>query len=120
MFLKYTKSDYTFITYEELVINPDIAIKKLASILDLPAHEVMLQRLNVPSAVTVQSDKGVKKAIQESKNAEELCTRWKQKLASSEVDLLWKIIEVFELDTIYNKESGLPNPKFSIAKIPTN
>jgi hypothetical protein len=115
IFLKYTKRDFTFITYEELVVNPDSALKELATILNLPSYELMIQMLNVPSAVTVQSDMGVKKAVQENKNAEELCTRWKKKLSSDQVDILWKIMEVFELDTIYDKESGFPNDKFTLS-----
>lgn len=110
--LHYKKNDWIIFTYEQLVVDPVPVIELLARELNLPLTDRMIEGLNVPSAVTVQSESGTSGQIR-SVARNQLVSKWKERISEEQAVHLWRIVDAFGLD-IYNKDSSLPVKAYTI------
>jgi hypothetical protein len=121
--LRQVADDWTIVSYEQLVLDPEPVVARLAKRLDLPRPERMLARLKKPSYSTKWSDDKTKKVLEERLQVGEeradkkldtwLIEKWREKVDDDEERRLMKILEVFELD-LYRHGDSLPASRFWI------
>ena len=112
--LKQRKSDWIFITYEQLVQEPEKVLAHLTEKLDLKRTQNMLENLTKPSGVLRLSDSETKKLLQDqSSNREAIISKWKKKVTPEMEDACWKIVKAFDID-IYGPDSFMPKSDYLI------
>ncbi len=104
--LNNANDDWTILTYEQLVLNPDPIVDYLAKKYNLSSKERIVLRLRKPSAVTVQSDPGTKEDILNSEGIE-LINKWRTQISPDTESQIYEILEVFGLN-IYDRFTSTP------------
>ena len=106
------------ITYEELVMNREPVIQKLAEYLNLPKPDKMLLRSLKPSGSTDKSSQTNKELLQEVQKGSasflQLINKWKGKVDMEMVQNAQNILNLFDID-IYTAEEIMPSPKYLIS-----
>lgn len=105
--LKYAKKVDLRVTYEELVLQPQIAISTLASKLDLTNLSGMKKRISKPSNSRIYSFRETNKAIKDE-NKQYLINRWEEKVSLKDKSLIEAILKVFEISE-YSAYSIFPS-----------
>ena len=103
--------NWTIITYEQLVLNPEPVIKHICEKFGLSRPDKIISRLKIPSAVTVQSKTGTKDLIKNDRLS--LINKWKKSITEKEQIKLWNIIEMFNIK-IYDIDSSYPVKEYTI------
>jgi hypothetical protein len=103
--LKSRQKDWIVITYEQLVLEPEIVISHLAGRLELTHVDRMLKRLGRPSATTWQSEEKTRNTIAGSEKKSWLIDRWRERVPESEERSLMKILDRFDIDAYFFKSS---------------
>jgi len=108
--------DWLIIFYENLTVEPEKVIKKLANHCDLPNAEKIIQSVNIPSAVTIQSEKASVNLMQDTSNKrQELISKWRSKVSESDAKKYFEICKKMKLD-IYKFDTDLPRMDFFNSK----
>jgi hypothetical protein len=108
--LRSATADWTVISYEQLVLEPEPVIQLLARRLDLPNPERFLRRLGVPSASTYKSDERTRTVLAHSATERAnqwLVNKWREKVGEDEERRAMNIVEQFDI-SVYKFGSGLP------------
>lgn len=101
-----TMPHWTFITYEEILLNPVASCNHLANVLCLDNRDLLLEAVDQPSTNIRMSNQETQQILKEQNDVERrknLVTKWRHKVKSSEEDSAMSIMEVFDLD-IYIKD----------------
>lgn len=106
--------DWIILTYEQLVIEPDIIISKLKEeFKDLNIKDIMSNIKNA-SRTTHKSDNETKKKFQEkSYDKKWLTQKWLKKVSIKEKNNVSTILNMFDID-IYKADSPIANQKYWI------
>lgn len=108
------RDDWVVITYEQLTVDPNPVIAKIATAFDLPLPDKILEHISIPSAVSVQSERSAVDLMKEAgKNREELIGKWRKKIAKEEEIRLMNICLQFNMH-IYSAGSVLPKKEWLI------
>ena len=114
--LKQANEDWSIITYEQLVLDPEPIIKHLTEKLNLPYPDLIRKQLKIASNSTHQSDKTTQGVLEnrESENSKNwLVNKWKDKISTEDEKEVMSMLKVFDID-IYESGSPLPNKKYLI------
>jgi hypothetical protein len=104
-------SDWLVVFYEDLICYPEKVINDITEHCELPEKEVMLKNVNVPSAVTTQSeDDSINLMLQNSEIRRKLITKWRDQVSSDQIKTYYKICEKMDLN-IYTERIDMPNLK---------
>lgn len=113
--LNQRKDNWTFITYEQLTVNPEPILKKVIKRLQLEKPERIYNQLEVPSAVSVQSDNDTMELmLNPEENRLQLIKRWEEKIPVLDRKKLFEIIDLFDID-IYPRDGFYPRQKYLIS-----
>ncbi len=108
------KSDWVVVTYEQLTVDPGPVIHKLVEKLNLPSPERIFRQLDIPSAVSVQSQSDFHDLMRLKGNERDgLINRWMEKVKPDDAKSLMEICIKFGFD-IYNYEGSMPSAKWLI------
>ncbi len=108
--LRDRQSDWAVLTYEQLVLQPELVIEYLADKLLLPDKKRMLGLLERPSSVTRKSDEETKRLLDGRSNesrCQRLVSKWKDKVSDEEERDAMQILDTFGIDA-YSSGSFLP------------
>ena len=114
--LQQRTDDWVVVTYEQLVLNPDPIITRLARRLDLPNPERVNNRLTVPSDSAMKSDATTQQRLKEGRSQELntwLVEKWRSKVSAEQEKRAMEILSIFNID-IYQMGSSLPVNRFWI------
>lgn len=93
--------DWLFITYEELLLNPENTCRILADRLSLPRVDRMLEAINTPAANIAMSRKEtleVLNSADEQRRRITMVKKWRSKITSEEEARCFEILDLFEID----------------------
>ncbi|MCS3827493.1 hypothetical protein GGP85_002963 [Salinibacter ruber] len=85
------------LTYEELVMNPEVVLEKLAAKLRLERLDRMMEHVSTPSAVTDTTTHETKERIREGDRGY-LVRKWKQQVTEEQENDLFSILDAFDVD----------------------
>lgn len=115
--LRYGGNDLLLVTYEQLTLQPELIIDRMAEHLDLDDKKSMLNNVTRPSKSVSKSNQETTSFLKDTSNYEAnkkwLIEKWKKKVLPDEEEKLMNILKVFELD-IYTYGDVLPNKKYWI------
>jgi len=104
--LQQRQPNWLVITYEQLTVDPKPVIDALVEHLELSHPERIWYQLNVPSAVTTQSERTAVKMIEGEQNQRRLLIeRWRKKVEPKEAAYLMEIVDDFGLNIYLNQNS---------------
>jgi len=113
--------NWTVVSYEQLVVEPEPIIEALANNLALPNVDVLRNRLYYPSHSTRWSDDATNSRLMSLKNLNEqerkttndwlIHEKWRSKISCTDRAQLTEILDVFELD-IYSIDSPMPHSRY--------
>ncbi len=106
------QEDWAFISYEQLVSDPEVVANHLKEKLNLVNVEKILENIDKFSMVKSLSDATTHEIMKKGKR-DKLLTKWKDKTSKEQEEFTWKTLEVFGLD-IYQKGNFMPNSKYLI------
>ena len=107
--LQQRTADWLVLSYERLTCYPEKVLTSLAEHCKLPDLEKMLQRVNIPSAVTTQSENDSVSLMQEdSDNRKLLINKWRSKVTDAEMNRYFEICTRMNIG-IYTKDSDFTN-----------
>jgi len=98
------------LTYEELVMNPETVLDKLAAKLRLESLDRMMEQVNTPSAVTDTTTRETKDGIREGDRGY-LVRKWKQRISEEQENHLFSILNAFDVN-VYHPDRFLPQEPF--------
>lgn len=107
--LKDAQPDWTVLSYEQLVVQPEPIIDLLTRRLELTAPERIYAQLTKASAVKRKSDASTQRLLEQGEHEArlELVRKWRKKVTPEEEARLMAMLDVFELDT-YKVGEDLP------------
>ncbi|MGM0370215.1 MAG: sulfotransferase [Bacillota bacterium] len=106
------KTDFIFLTYEDLLLNPAKVINYLRDKLQLEDLDKMLAQVNVPSSTVKYSDDKTKDNFKSSTYDKEfLLKKWKKGVSEKEEKEIFEIINHFGIN-IYKVDSFMPEEKY--------
>ena len=111
--LRHFRKDWVILTYEQMVLEPAPMIQHLANKLELPYLELMMARMQQPSASSRKSDRETR-ALLDSRMAhkqQKVIGKWRKKVDEAEGKAAMKITDTFGLD-IYRWEDDLPSNQY--------
>lgn len=113
--------NWTVITYEQMVLDPEPVVDLLCKNLMVDQPENMMERLTSPSYSSKWSDDATNKVLNNLKTSASgggddskqwlIYDKWKQKVSDEEEAQLMEILEVFGLD-YYKIGSAMPHERF--------
>lgn len=107
-------ADWAFITYEQLIIEPDVVIKHLSEKLQLVKTGVINKNLSRRSMVRNMSDENTKEIFDKGDaEREALVSKWRNKVSKEDEKRMFNIIRAFNID-IYAEGDFLPNEKYRV------
>jgi len=95
--LRSQAKDVHVLTYEQLVLEPEILIPWLASTIHAPDPEGMWSQVQVPSSTVDLSFRDSREAV-ERQDRSQMVGKWKESVGDAVERRLMDILEVFELD----------------------
>lgn len=116
--------DWIYLTYEQLVLEPDVVVAALASSLNLPDPAAMMGRLAKPSYSAKYSDEKTHAVVnaletgEESAEAKEgkewlVYGKWREKISDDEEQEMMGVLDDFGID-FYRRGSARPHSRFWI------
>jgi hypothetical protein len=113
--LRQAQPDWIVLSYEQLLLEPQPLVERLARELDLTDAATMLARLHRPSRTTGKSDRRTAQVLAQPESAERtawLLERWRSQVGQDDEKRAMEILERFEID-VY--EAGEPLPTGRLA-----
>lgn len=110
--------DWLVLTYEQMVMEPNIIIETLAHNFELSAPERIVAQLDVPSGTTNQSDRATQAVLEKPRTMNSrqwLVEKWEKRVSEEERSLAAEILATFELD-VYQVDDTLPASYFWLQK----
>lgn len=112
--LRQIRDDWSLITYEQLVLDPEPVLQLLVNNLNLPQPERMRALLGQPSQSSHQSDAGTQTVLATTKNRAErqwLVEKWREDVSADNEKRLMAMLGVFEID-VYRAGEVLPTTHY--------
>lgn len=110
--LKQVSEDWIVLTYEQLTVEPELALQYLQAELHLSGVEDMKAQLLKPSSSTVKSDAETQARLQEEgADRTWLIEKWRKKVDEQQEYRLMEILDVFEMD-VYTPGSYMPTEAY--------
>ncbi len=104
-FQQFNKNEIHLVFYENLIIDPSNELESLFTFLDRDySKEEALNVLKEPSSTTNKDKSFFRKG-------EVKINGWKNKFSSEQIDRAYEIMSLFGMETIYNRETSIPNLK---------
>lgn len=94
-------SKWLFLSYEELLLNPQKTCETMASYLKLPRVDLMLRALDQPSVNINMSGKNTHDILQDDnleRRRSKLVTKWKDKVSPAEEKECFEVFNLFGID----------------------
>jgi sulfotransferase family protein len=115
--LKQATPEWSLVSYEQLVLDPDPVIDYLAARLDLPRPDRMRMRLLTPSGVRRKSNLETQTFLRRGEARERgwLVEKWRERIDERQERHVMKILDRFELD-VYQYGEVLPAPRIWIQR----
>lgn len=108
------KDDWLVFSYEELTLRPEVVVQALAAHCELPNPELMLKSVNVPSAVTSQSQKGDIDLMKGGKDERlDLIRKWRERVSAEDLERYFDICRQMNFE-VYKEDEDLPNSSFLV------
>lgn len=108
------RTDWLFISYEELLLNPIRSCELICDQLDLEDKAGMMELFDVPASNIAISSKDTLKIFQSeeqsSKNVN-LVTKWKNRCTKEQEESAFDLLSVFDLD-VYKKDRFIPTKAY--------
>jgi hypothetical protein len=114
--LKQAEPDWIILTYEQLLLDPEPCIERLASELSLPDPELMRRSVAVPSSTVRKSDRATARVLSGPESEDKkrwLLEKWRSKVNSADEARAMRILQVFDVDA-YVAGSPLPTGRFAV------
>jgi len=100
--------DWLILSYERLTFQPETVLKALAEHCQLPDIELMMQSVNIPSAVTTQSEEdSVALMKNKSYDRQQLIRKWRSKVDEDTIQRCFEVCKNMNFE-IYTIDSDLP------------
>ena len=107
--LKHRNSNWLVISYEGLTCYPEKVLTTLAAHCELPDLKTMMKNVNIPSAVTTQSEGDSVRIMQENNdNRKRLINSWRSKVTDEEMRSYFEICNKMNIG-IYIEDSDFVN-----------
>ncbi|MBD3246208.1 MAG: hypothetical protein GF333_04285 [Candidatus Omnitrophica bacterium] len=101
--------DWSVVSYEQLVLDPEPVIARLIRELELKEPEKLRQRLKVPSSTVNLSDQDTREKLAcAGDHAQFLVQKWRKKISPERENKLMDILKVFDID-LYRAGDFLPS-----------
>jgi hypothetical protein len=101
--------NWTVVTYEQAVLEPDVVATHLANQLDLQDVGSMREQLRRPSRTVAME------TADRVHDSAYLLSRWRKNVSEKDLESAMEILDAFELDA-YHADSDLPHQRFWIAE----
>lgn len=105
--------DWIVVCYEQLVLQPEPIIDRLATAVPIDDVERVRQRLGVPSRVMRQSD-AITQTLVRTGSRSELTAKWRTKVTPEQEKRAFEIVQSFGIDA-YSFGSDLPREKYLLS-----
>jgi len=102
-FKEFNKDEVHLVFYENLITEPSNELESLFSFLDRDYSEEALNVLTMPSSTTNKDKSFFRKGVK--------IDRWKNEFSSEQIDRAYEIMSLFGMDTLYSRETSIPNKK---------
>jgi hypothetical protein len=113
--LRHARPEWIVLTYEQLVVEPEVVISYLAKSLGLQRPELMRQRLLKASRSTgkssVESQALLADPAQSRAHRQRLVERWREKITFEEESAAMRILKTFGID-VYELGRSMPVEKY--------
>lgn len=107
--LQHRNSNWLVISYEQLTYYPEKVLADVAAHCELPNLEAMIKRVNIPSAVSTQSEGDSVRLMQEDNdNRKRLINSWRSKVSDEEMRSYFDICSKMNIG-IYKEDSDFVN-----------
>lgn len=117
--LRAKNDNWVFLTYEQLVLEPEKIINIICEQFNFAHPERMLKTIHKPSGSTGKSVKKTQEFFEDAQkrreNSEWLIKKWKAKISDSEEEKLMKVLNVFNID-IYKTGFFEPDNRYYLNK----
>ncbi|MGI9451858.1 MAG: hypothetical protein ACR2QH_14650 [Geminicoccaceae bacterium] len=122
--LQSIESDWTVLTYEQIVVDPETALGVLSSRLKLPDPAAMMKQIALPSRTTGKSNVETQSLVASS-DRERLISKWRKQVSSDQERIAFEITDAFGIDIykagrdmpvddiLFRPDHALPAPKFA-------
>ena len=110
--LYHRTDDWLVISYEDLTIRPQKILTKIATHCDLPDVNAMMENVNIPSAVTTQSElDSVNIMKKDNERRQILISKWRDKVSESDAIRYFDICRKMNFE-LYGMQSDFPESSF--------
>lgn len=99
------------VTYEELVLAPAVAVKKLCDYCELDDSDAIMDSLNYASVTTRKSDSATQALFEEDdrlKRSLKIVTKWQARVDASDANKAMRSLDIFNMQ-LYRPDSPLPS-----------
>lgn len=110
--LRSLQSDWAFVTYEQLVTEPERVISYLAQKLDLRDVDRMMRVLSVPSR-TITKSTAETQALVRGPSRRALISKWRRQVSEEEERVAFEIVRAFGIDA-YELGRDMPAERYLI------
>ncbi len=100
-FKEINKDEVHLVFYENLIIEPSNELEALFSFLDRDYSEEALSVLTMPSSTTNKDKSFFRKGVK--------IDGWKNEFSSEQIDRAYEIMGLFGMETLYSRETSIPN-----------
>lgn len=115
--LRQRRQDWIVVSYEQLVLEPEVVIAHLATTLSLARPQRMLTRLYRASGSTTKSHVESRRVLQNPSILKEsrrwLVDKWKDRVTPAQVDAAFCVLQTFDIH-FYEKGSSMPPLQFLV------
>ena len=115
--LRSIEADWTVLSYEQFVLQPELVVQHFASTLSLPDPEKMMNRVFIASDSTGKSTEESKRVLlnpeQMRRNRMKLIDRWKTKVTLEQEERAFDTLRIFGID-FYEYDNLLPKDSYLI------
>lgn len=109
--LRHLTSSCLTVTYEQLVLEPEVVVPHLVTHLSLPQPDRCMARLATPSASSKKSSEHTREYLKERTPAEDrrwLVEKWQRRVGGEEVRIGNEMLRLFGLDDLYICSDAIP------------
>jgi hypothetical protein len=116
--LRHANNNWIVVSYEQMVIQPEIVIKNLVEKFEFPKPEEMFKRLSKASASTGKSDTESQDILRDPTKILEskqwLVDKWKKRVTPEQIEQTEEILNAFGID-FYQSNESLPKNKYLLS-----
>lgn len=115
--LRHVRPEWTVLSYEQLVLDPEVVIRHLASRLQLGAPDRMVARLYKASGSTGKSSRISQEILRDPdamrRNRWWLVDKWQERTSPEQVEAAFRLLSTFGI-SYYQRQDSLPSAQYLI------